>query len=50
VIDDVSLFNVALTDAEIKSIMTDGLAETLGLTDVSPEEKLTTTWATIKKQ
>jgi len=49
VIDDVGLFNIALAEANIKSIMTAGLAKTLGLTAVSASAKLTTTWGSIKK-
>jgi len=49
-IDEAALFNQALTDGEIKTIMNDGLAKTMGLTDVFPSGKLTTTWADIKQQ
>ena len=50
VIDDVGLFNIALTEADIKSIMTGGLAKTLGLTAVSASGKLTTVWGRIKTE
>ncbi len=43
--DEVGLFNVALNENDIKTIMTEGLEKTLA---VSPKEKLTTTWASIK--
>jgi len=48
-IDDVGLFNAALTEDEIKSIMTKGLSEVLSLYAVFPAGKLTTTtWSAIK--
>ncbi len=50
VIDDVGLFNIALTEVDIKNIMTDGLVKTLGLTAVEASAKLSTTWARIKTQ
>jgi len=46
-IDEVAIFNVALTRADIKSIMTKGLKSVAA---VSPAGKLTTTWASIKAQ
>ena len=49
VIDDVGLFNIALDEANIKSIMTAGLAKTLGLAGVSPAGKLAAAWGEIKK-
>jgi len=48
VIDDVGLFNVALSEDDIKSIMENGMEKAAGLTAVSPSGKLTTTWASIK--
>jgi hypothetical protein len=45
IIDEVGIFNVALTENDIKTIMTKGLK---GITAVSPSGKLTTTWASIK--
>jgi len=45
-IDDVGIFNVALTVNEINDIMSKGLA---GITAVSPSGKLATTWSEIKK-
>jgi len=47
IIDDVSIFNVALTEGDIKSIMTNGLKS---VTAVSLTGKITTTWARIKKR
>jgi len=45
-IDDVGIFNVALTEDEINDIMSEGL---LSMTAVSTSGKLTTTWGDIKK-
>jgi hypothetical protein len=47
-IDDVAIFNAVLTEADIKSIMNQGLDRALGITAVSPSGKLATTWAAIK--
>jgi len=47
-IDEVAIFNVVLTEDDIKSIMTQGLEEAVGLTAVSSLSKLTTTWSAIK--
>ncbi len=44
-IDDVAIFNVVLSKDDINQIMTKGFT-----TAVSPKEKLTTTWSSIKKQ
>ena len=49
IIDEVGIFNVALTVDDIKNIMNDGLASATGMTAVSTSGKLTTTWAKIKK-
>jgi len=46
IIDDVGIFNVALTVNEINDIMSKGLA---GIAAVSPSGKLTTTWAALKR-
>ncbi len=45
--DDVGLFNVALTKDDISSIMTQGLSDTLA---VSPSGKIALTWGKIKAQ
>ena len=45
IIDEAGLFNKALTEAEIRTVMTNGL---LGQAAVLSTGKLTTTWATIK--
>jgi len=48
VIDEVAVFNVALEEDDIKTIMNDGLAGVLGLVAVSPAGKLTTSWGKLK--
>ena len=47
-IDEVAIFNVAMTKDDVKSIMTDGLEKSFNLADVSPSSKLTNTWGKIK--
>ena len=47
-IDEVAIFNVALPQADIKSLMTDGLGTTL--TAVEAEGKMTTTWGNVKSR
>ena len=49
-IDEVGLFNKALSYDDIKNIMTNGLEKATGITAVSPASKLSTTWASIKTQ
>lgn len=49
VIDEVGVFNAALSDNDLKSIMNNGLDKSLGITAVSTECKMTTTWGYIKK-
>ena len=48
-IDEVALFNTALTEEDINKIMTGGLERSVGLTAVSPKGNLTTTWGEIKE-
>lgn len=48
VVDEVGLFNVALTKDDIKNIVTKGLSRALGITAVSPTGKLAQTWGSIK--
>ena len=45
IVDDVAIFNVALSDNEIETIMNEGLEMAAS---VDPSDKLTTTWSTIK--
>jgi hypothetical protein len=47
-IDDVGLFDVALSSTDIQSIMNGGLLEVVGTTAVSPAASSATTWANIK--
>ncbi len=49
-IDEVAIFNAALTNDDIKSIMTDGLENTTGIAAVSHAGKLAKTWGAIKAQ
>ena len=51
-IDEVAVFNVVLSEDDIREIATNGLAAALGAppTAVSPEEKLTTVWGKIKAE
>ena len=48
-IDEVAIFNVALTADEIQMMMDNGLSALL-LTPVEPADKLPTTWASVKEQ
>lgn len=50
VIDEAALFNVVLTEDQITEIAEKGLARTLGAEAVSPDDKLATTWAKIKRK
>ena len=50
IIDEVAVFNVALSEDDINDIMTRGLGVTTGITAVEPLGKLGTTWAAIKAQ
>ena len=47
--DDVSIWLVALEPADLEFIMSQGLAVTLGLTPVEPRDKVATMWADIKR-
>jgi len=46
-IDEVGLFNAALTEDDIRTIMEEGLSKALA---IYPSEKLATTWASVKAQ
>lgn len=48
--DEIGIFNVSLEQTDIQNIMNDGLGSVLGLTPVTPQGRLTTTWANIKAQ
>ena len=47
-IDDVGIFNVALTAGDVKDIMNKGLGRATGLLPVSPKGRLATVWGEIK--
>ncbi len=47
-IDEVAIFNVALAEGDIKTIMSQGLSRALGITVVSPSGKIAQTWGSIK--
>ena len=47
-LDEVALFNVALEQDDIKTIMDDGLESATGLLAVEPDSKLTTIWGKLK--
>ena len=49
-IDEVAIFNTALTANDVKGIIKGGMANVLGTTAVSPKGRLTTTWSSIKSQ
>ena len=48
--DDVAIFNTALSEADINTIMDDGLGKVFGFTPVSPLGRLTTVWAQVKRK
>lgn len=48
IIDEAAIFNVVLSEDDLKTIMDHGLAKALGGLAVAPTNKLTTTWATLK--
>lgn len=48
IIDDVAMFSVVLEEEDIKSLMDQGIKDSLGLAAVDLSGKLTTTWAGIK--
>ena len=50
ILDEVAIFNVALTPDDIQDVMTDGLKKVVGIAAVSSSSKLTATWSSIKKQ
>ena len=47
-LDDLSIFNVALAKNDIKTLMVKGLGKALGLLPVSPFKELTLIWAKVK--
>jgi len=49
-IDEVAIFNTALTANDVKGIIKGGMASVLGTTAVSAKGRLTTSWSSIKSQ
>ena len=49
-IDDVGVFNVALSEADVNTVMNKGLPEIFGVVAVSPKDLLTTTWSKIRAE
>jgi hypothetical protein len=49
-IDEVALFNTALTEDDMADIVEDGLSRTLDITAVEPSQKLSVIWSTLKTQ
>jgi len=47
-IDEVAVFNVALEEGDILTLMNKGMEQALGLVAVDPSGKLTATWSAIK--
>ena len=47
-VDEVGIFNVALSEADINVIYSRGLEVALGISPVEPKDKLATTWADVK--
>ncbi|MEK7398296.1 MAG: LamG domain-containing protein [Candidatus Poribacteria bacterium] len=47
-IDEVAIFNFAMTKDDVKSVMTDGLEKSISLIAVFPLDKLANTWGKIK--
>ena len=48
--DDVAVFNTALSEADVNDIMNDGLGKLFGFTPVTPMGRLTTVWASVKSE
>jgi len=49
-LDEVAIFGVAITEDDMKNLMTKGIEKALGITPVEPSGKLSATWADIKAQ
>jgi hypothetical protein len=50
IVDEVGLFNVALTGDDIKNIVAKGLSRAIGITAVEPSSKLAQTWGAIRRK
>jgi hypothetical protein len=50
ILDEVAVFSVALSEQEIRTIMDQGVAKSVGIAAVEFSDKLATTWADIRAQ
>lgn len=48
IVDDVAMFSDALSEADLKTLMEDGVGKVLGVAPVEPTDKLATTWGNLK--
>ena len=48
IIDDVAMFSDTLSEADLKTLMEQGVGKTLGVAPVEPTGKLATTWGDLK--
>ena len=48
IIDDVAIFNVALSEDDVKDIMDQGVGMAAGILSVSPKGRLASVWGDIK--
>ncbi|MDE0684396.1 MAG: LamG domain-containing protein [Candidatus Poribacteria bacterium] len=48
--DDVGIFNTALSEADINEVMDKGLGRLFGFTPVTPQGRLTTVWARVRSE
>lgn len=49
IIDDVAMFGAILSEADLKTLMDEGVGKVLGVAPVEPTGKLTTTWSNLKR-
>ena len=50
IIDDVAMFGAILSEADLKTLMEEGVGKVLGVAPVEPIGKLTTTWGNLKRR
>ena len=48
IVDDVAMFSDTLSEADIKTLMEEGVGKVLGVAPVEPAGKLATTWGNLK--
>ena len=48
IVDDVAMFSDTLSEADLKTLMEDGVGKTLGVAPVEPAGKLATVWGSLK--